>query len=526
MNRVLLTLVSAVFIIAVSNGVFFEKLFALYSPWLENIPFVISVVVMQVALLALLMTLLAIFVGTKAAITISLVLAAVASYFADQFGTIIDDQMLINMFQTDIAEAGDLLGPKLLLGLAIFAGGPAYLIWKAPLGKPSLAKHLIENATLVFASATVLVLCILPMGEYYASFFREHKEVRHYAIPAYPMYSVGKLAFDVITDGDNKEFVTLVDDPQISPGDSSHELIIMVVGETARFDRFGINGYPRDTSPNLDKMDGLVSYTNVSSCGTSTAISVPCMFSVENRDEFVRSEFSYTQNVVDVMSDAGVKVLWRDNNSSSKGVATRVAYEDFRSPELNPDCDDECRDVGMLAGLQEYVDLQKEDTFVVLHQMGNHGPAYSKRYPKEHEYFSPACESKQLSDCSQEEIDNAYDNAIRYTDYFLNEVVEFLKRNTPKYETAMIYVSDHGESLGEKGIYLHGLPYMIAPDEQTHVPVFVWVGGTSDIDVTSVMANKDKAFSHDEVSSTLLTTFEIDHEGLENKAVLFSLKPE
>lgn len=526
MNRILITLISAVFIIAVSNGVFFEKFFELYSPWLENLPFVISVVVMQVAFLVLLMTLVALFVGTKTAITVSLLLAAVASYFADQFGTIIDDQMLINMFQTDIAEAADLLGPKLLLGLMIFAGGPAYLVWKAPLGRPSLANHLIENATLIFASATFLVLCILPMGEYYASFFREHKEVRHYAIPAYPMYSMGKLAYDVIADGDSKEFVTLVDAPEISPADTSHELIIMVVGETARYDRFGINGYPRDTSPNLDKMDGLVSYTNVSSCGTSTAISVPCMFSVENRDEFERSEFAYTQNVVDVMSAAGVKVLWRDNNSSSKGVATRIAYEDFRSAELNPNCDEECRDIGMLAGLQEYVDQQTEDTFVVLHQMGNHGPAYSKRYPKEQEYFTPACQSKQLSDCTKEEIDNAYDNAIRYTDHFLNEVVEFLKRNTPKYETAMIYVSDHGESLGEKGIYLHGLPYMIAPDEQTHVPVFVWVGGNSDIDIHSVKANKDKVFSHDEISSTLLRTFEVDYEGLENRPVLFSLKPE
>ena len=119
--------------------------------------------------------------------------------------------------------------------------------------------------------------------------------------------------------------------------------------------------------------------------------------------------------------------------------------------------------------------------------MGNHGPAYFKRYPKEFEKFKPACQTAELSECSDEEIGNAYDNAILYTDYFLSQVVQLLKQNEQKFEASMLYISDHGESLGENNLYLHGMPYMLAPSEQTDVPVIVWAGKTSDIDIASLL---------------------------------------
>src|SRR5574344_2490414 len=216
----------------------------------------------------------------------------------------------------------------------------------------------------------------------------------------------------------------------------------------------------------------------MSSCGTSTAHSVPCIFSIFPKYDYSYKKEATTKNVLDVLSNTqDIAILWRDNNSDSKGVALRVDYEDYKTPEKNTICnEDECRDEGMLVGLEDYIEKNKgRDILIVLHQMGNHGPAYYKRYPKEFEKFTPVCKTNQLENCTQEEISNAYDNAILYTDYFLSKTINFLKKYEKSHETALLYMSDHGESLGEKNIYLHGMPYAIAPKEQTNVPMIIWL---------------------------------------------------
>jgi lipid A ethanolaminephosphotransferase len=215
-----------------------------------------------------------------------------------------------------------------------------------------------------------------------------------------------------------------------------------------------------------------------------------------------------------VLQHAGVSILWRDNNTGSKGVALRVPVEDFSTPELNPVCDDECRDVGMLHGLRDYIDGQASgDILIVLHQMGSHGPAYFKRYPREFRAFVPTCDTNQLDSCSEPEIGNTYDNTILYTDHFLGEVIGFLRSYDDRFETVMLYAGDHGESLGEAGLYLHGLPYWLAPDAQTRVPLILWFGKNyHDVDVDAMRQLRDEPLSHDNLCHTLLGLFEIDSE--------------
>jgi lipid A ethanolaminephosphotransferase len=296
-----------------------------------------------------------------------------------------------------------------------------------------------------------------------------------------------------------------------------HELIIMVVGETARADRFSLNGYAKLTNPLLAK-ENIVSFSNVSSCGTSTGVSVPCMFSVLGRADYDKEKALHTENALEVLFEHQVQVLWRDNNSDSKGVATRLKYENFKTPTLNPVCDAECRDIGMLSGLDQYIAARKDqDILIVLHQMGNHGPEYYRRYPAEFAQFKPMCMTGELRDCSQQEIDNSYDNAILYTDYFLSEVIKFLKKYDGSHETAMLYVSDHGESLGEKGFYLHAAPYAFAPKEQTHVPAIVWMGQHFDFSIDQAKPFKDYPLSHDDVFCTLLVAFEMESKTCESK---------
>jgi len=189
----------------------------------------------------------------------------------------------------------------------------------------------------------------------------------------------------------------------------------------------------------------------------------------------------------------------------------RIPYEDFSMPEINPVCDVECRDEGMLAGLQQYIDnICGGDLLIVLHQMGNHGPEYFKRYPAAFEKFKPTCITNQFQECSSEEINNAYDNAILYTDYFLSQVIELLQRNTGPFETAMVYLSDHGESLGERGVYLHGLPYFMAPENQTHVPAVMWFGENFPVQTELLRDMATETYSHDYLFHTLLGLFDAE----------------
>ncbi len=260
------------------------------------------------------------------------------------------------------------------------------------------------------------------------------------------------------------------------------------------------------------KQEDVISYKNFWSCGTSTAVSVPCIFSIYSRSEYDSSKVQSTENVLDILQRSGVNVLWRDNNSSSKGVALRVPYESFRTADTNPLCDGECRDEGMLNGLQRYINNHKSgDIFIVLHQLGNHGPAYYKRYPESFERFTPVCKTNQLEECSKEEVNNTYDNIILYTDYFLSKVIALLKENSANFETGMMYVSDHGESLGENRLFLHGLPYLFSPEEQRHVPAIMWFGESfDDMDITALQQKSGKRYSHDNLFHTILALLEIE----------------
>jgi lipid A ethanolaminephosphotransferase len=326
------------------------------------------------------------------------------------------------------------------------------------------------------------------------------------------MYSVGKFIGGAFDSGSDK-IIEVGQDAEIPATDIDRELIILVVGETARADHFSLNGYSRKTNPHLEK-EQVFSFNNTWSCGTSTAESVPCMLSFYNQDDYSKDKAVSTENLLDVLQRAGVNVLWLDNNSDSKGMALRVAYENFKTADNNPMCDEECRDEGMLQRVQRFIDEHAQgDIFIVLHQMGNHGPAYYKRYPPEFEQFKPVCKTNQLENCTSEEINNAYDNAILYTDYFLTKVIELLKRNSPQFEAGMFYASDHGESLGEYGVYLHGLPYSLAPDVQKHVPMIMWFNdklSKEDLKPELLNAKISNHYSHDNISHTVLSFFEVD----------------
>lgn len=503
----ILILLVAMFLVACGNLSFFDNLLKTYQLSAGNAVVLTSLVVTLYAAMVFLLALLCFGRTTKPVLIGILLLSAAAACFMDSYGIVINDDMLQNAVQTNVSEASDLLNLKLLAYLLLLGVLPTIGIARVKLHWRGFRVEAIARAKLLVTVLLVLVCTVLAFGSFYASFLREHKALRSYANPIYPLYSAIKYASNVLAVISEQPLVAIGVDAHIPASDISRELIVLVVGETARADRFALNGYERDTTPLL-RQAGAISFRNVQSCGTSTAVSVPCMFALDGS----ASRGGNQENLLDVLQHAGVNVLWLDNNSDSKGVALRVPYQDFKTPDTNPICDTECRDEGMLVNLQSYIDAHpKGDIFIVLHQMGNHGPAYYKRYPVAFEKFKPACQSNDLSQCSRGEIDNAYDNAILYTDYFLAKVIEFLKKNDERFETAMFYISDHGESLGEKGTYLHGLPRAIAPAAQTHVPAIMWLGGGfADVDLPALLKKRDSEFTHDHLFHTMLGFMEIE----------------
>ncbi|OPZ76733.1 MAG: Phosphoethanolamine transferase EptA [Alphaproteobacteria bacterium ADurb.Bin438] len=173
-----------------------------------------------------------------------------------------------------------------------------------------------------------------------------------------------------------------------------------------------------------------------------------------------------------------------------------------------------CKDEVLLDGLEDVIKNIKNDTVIVLHTMGSHGPSYHNRYPDEFKKFVPSCDTSDIQNCSKEEIVNTYDNTILYTDFIVSSAIDILKKFN-NLEIGLIYVSDHGESLGENGIYLHGMPYSIAPKSQTSVPMMIWMSDNmKKYDFINYECLKDKAskgqFSHDNLFHSLLWLMEID----------------
>ncbi len=448
----------------------------------------------------------------KPILIILLLITSQAAYYMDTYNVIIDDLMITNVFETDTREVGDLISISMLMYLFFLGILPSIVVYRARLTYRPLRREIMLRAALIGSLlAGALVLYFL-QSAVLSSFFREHKPVRFYANPQSYVFGLGRHVRDYRRSLEARKPLELVgEDARIPESDVTRELIIMVVGETARADRFSLNGYHRQTNPLLEKQN-VASFRNVTSCATLTALSVPCMFSILTEKDFSVAKASGRENVLDVLERTGASILWRDNNSSSKGVAERVTVEDFRDPKNNTVCDEECRDEGMLVGLDDYIAKHpKGDIVIVLHAMGNHGPAYYKRYPKAFQKFTPECRTNELADCSLDEINNAYDNAILYTDYFLNQTIEFLKKHDDKFETAMLYVSDHGESLGENNVFLHGLPNFFAPKEQRHVPLIMWVGKNFRRTTIDELRSKvQKPYSHDNIFHTLLGMMEVE----------------
>ncbi|MEN9891097.1 MAG: hypothetical protein RLY78_1392 [Pseudomonadota bacterium] len=472
-----LCLIVALFWLASANLGFLRAAMAASGGFgLATLPLAVGLCGVVFALHALLLLLLATRRTLKPLLWLLLPVAAATSWFAGQFGVLMDPGMVRNVLRTDTAEARELLSPALLVHLALFAGLPLLLLSRVELRARGWGRALRQRALALLAVVVVLIGALLAVFQPLSSLMRNHKGLRYQITPANAVWSTGSvLAQQLRGAARPREAIGLDARPGPSWATAPRpRVLVLVVGETARAANWGLNGYTRQTTPELAALP-VINFGAVQSCGTHTEVSLPCMFAPVGRRDYDEDRIRGQQSLLHVLARAGVGVDWRDNQSGCKGVceglpATTVTAQDFPAA-----CEGgRCLDEALFADLGQRLDAAQGTQIWVLHMLGNHGPSYFRRYPPGFETWQPACASDDLRQCSTAQITKAYDNALRYTDHLLAGAIRQLQSRAGRVDSALIYVSDHGESLGEMNLYLHGVPYAMAPREQRQVPMVFW----------------------------------------------------
>ncbi|GAB3264444.1 phosphoethanolamine transferase [Chitinimonas naiadis] len=450
----------------------------------------------------------------KPLLSVLLVVTAFATYYMQRYHVFYDTSMVRNVLKTDVKEAKELMTPGILPHLFLFAVLPLVVLWRSRLQLRSWKRALLLRIVWIGVAVAVAVGATLLVFQDFSALMRNQREIRHLITPGnYVVSLIRVLAADTAAAGPRKP---VGKDAKLAASWAQRDkpaVLVIVVGETARAANWGLNGYARQTTPELAAMD-VVNFSQVNSCGTNTEVSVPCMFSPFGRRDYNEKNIRQHESLLHVLDHAGLKVLWRDNQSGCKGVCDGLETQQVDSAKDPKLCDGErCLDEILLGGLADRLKSEKGSLVVVLHQLGNHGPAYFKRYPDAQRRFTPECTTSELGKCTRQEVVNAYDNALLYTDHFLAQTIKLLQAQT-SHDAAMIYVSDHGESLGENGIFLHGLPYAIAPREQTTVPMVMWASqsyaNSFGLDMNCVKQRSKQEISHDYLFSTVLGLLQVN----------------
>ena len=465
--------------------------------------------------------------NAKILASVLIILGGFSAYFVNSLGVVITPDQIQNMLQTDAREVRDLWSMRLVIWTLVFVVFPLFIIWMLKIQPASLGHQLVHKSLSSVVSLGLILGLLFCFYVDYAAIFREHRDLKGMLSPQNSIAST--LSY-------YKKKAPKANLPLVAFGEDAHllqqaqmqdhpKLMVLVVGETARAESFALNGYARNTNPELSKL-AVINFSQVSSCGTATAVSVPCMFSGMSRETYDEQLASHREGLLDIAQRAGYQVTWIDNNSGCKGACDRVQKYQIPAQLKQKWCDagGECFDEILVDSLKDYLaHLDKNNPkpqLIVLHQMGSHGPAYFKRSKAPYQPFQPTCNSNAIQGCSTEELKNSYDNSIVYTDHVLAQIIETLKQQT-QYQTGFWYLSDHGESTGEHGLYLHGAPYSMAPTQQTHVPMLMWFSDAwkqqNIQQISCLKGQTNQARSQDHLFPSLLSLLDIKTQVIEAK---------
>lgn len=451
----------------------------------------------------------------KPVLALLITATAFATFFMSRFGVYFDPPMLRAILLTDTSEARELLSLPLLPHLLLYAVLPLALLWRVRIVKRSWPRATLVRVGALLAAASVAVAVLFSVFQPLASLMRNQREVRYLITPANYLWSMASVGIAEARGAAAPRQPIGLD---AAPGPSwvrraKPMVLVLVVGETVRAANWGLSGYARQTTPQLAALP-VVNFARVQSCGTNTEVSLPCMFAPVGRRDYDETRIRGSESLLHVVARAGVAVHWRDNQSGCKGVCDGLPNDTVQALNAPGLCvDGRCLDEGLLYGLDQRLAQARGTQLLVLHQLGNHGPSYFRRYPREFARFQPACENDELHRCSQQEIVNAFDNALLYTDHLLARLIAGLQARAASVDSALIYVSDHGESLGENKLYLHGVPYAIAPSVQTQVPMVMWTSpgyrGATGLDEACLQRRAAQPAAHDHLFHTVLGMLDV-----------------
>ena len=497
-----------------------DRLLSAPSTW----GFALALLVMLAALHFVLLALVSNRWTVKPLLALLITGTAFATYFMQSYGIYLDPTMMRNMLHTDVAEARELFSWRLLPHLLLHAVLPLLLLWRVRVVAHGWARSAVVRLGTLVLACVLLVGALLMVFQAFASLMRNYKDMRYLITPGNYLWSISAVVA-AQAKGAAKPRQAIGLDASAGPrmaaraaanGSARPLLLVLVVGETARAANWGLNGYSRQTTPQLAQLP-VINFPDVRACGTNTEVSLPCMFAPVGRRDYDEQRIRGSQSLLHVLARAGVAVHWRDNQSGCKGVCEGLPQDDVIGHNPAGLCaKGRCLDEGLLARLDQQLTAATGSAgtrLLVLHMLGNHGPSYFRRYPPAFARFKPACEKDDLQQCSREEIVNAYDNALLYTDQVLASLIGKLQAAATTVDSAVLYVSDHGESLGENNLYLHGLPYAIAPDVQKRVPMVAWFSAAAPaamgIDTECLRKRAQAPAAHDHLFHTVLSLLDV-----------------
>lgn len=518
MSRTVYLIIFALYVGLLLNLAFYRQVFTLLPVnSLHNWLVFLSMPVVAFSVMNNLTTLASFLKLDRLVISLFILLSASAQYFIWTFGVVIDRAMITNILDTTPAESFALMSGKMVLTLGLSGVLMVALAWWIKISKAKTVWRSIAVRLLnILVSALLIVLVAALFYKDYASVFRNNKELVKSLSPSNSIVAIN--SWYAHNKMDNLPLVNIGEDavqkPEMHSGPRKN-LTILVLGETSRAQNFSLGGYERETNPRL-KQDDVIYFANTTSCGTATAVSVPCMFSNMPRAHYDEELAHHQEGVLDILQRAGIRVLWNDNDGGCKGACDRVPHQNVTDLNLTGQCiDGECYDEVLFHNLESYIDNLQQDGIIVLHTIGSHGPTYYNRYPAEFKKFTPTCDTNEIQSCTQQQLTNTYDNTILYIDYIVDKAIKLLQSKQDKFTTSLVYLSDHGESLGENGVYLHGLPWSIAPETQKHVPMLLWLSEDYQqrYGVSSQCLQqraKTDPYSQDNLFSTLLGLLGVD----------------
>ncbi|MGH5967273.1 phosphoethanolamine transferase EptA [Klebsiella aerogenes] len=500
------------------NLAFYRQVFPLLPVNnLHNWLVFLSMPIVAISVMNIITTLASFLKLDRVVISLFILLSASAQYFIWTFGVVIDRSMIANIFDTTPAESFALLSTQMVIVLGLSGLLMVLVAWWIKVRRPaSFWRGAAMRLLNIAVSALLIVLVAALFYKDYASVFRNNKELVKSLSPSNSIVALN--SWYAHNRMDNLPLVKIGEDAKqkaVMHNGARKNLTIVVLGETSRAENFSLGGYDRETNPRL-KQDDVVYFPKTTSCGTATAVSVACMFSNMPRAHYDEELAHHQEGVLDILQRAGVQVLWNDNDGGCKGACDRVPHQNVTNLNLSGECiDGECYDEVLFHKLDSYIDNLQQDGIIVLHTIGSHGPTYYNRYPAEFNKFTPTCNTNEIQSCTQQQLTNTYDNTILYVDYVVDKAIKLLQSKQDRFTTSLVYLSDHGESLGEDGVYLHGLPYSIAPDTQKHVPMLLWLSpdyqqryGVSSQCLQQQAKTND--YSQDNLFSTLLGLLGVD----------------